>query len=217
MTKLDVKHLGRMTYEDAMPLMEELFLKKQQNEIPDTLLVLEHDPVITRGRKIKDQVLPMQNQIAKQGVQVINADRGGELTYHGPGQIVVYFILELQNHFSGIRDMVTALEDSLIDFLKNHNVIAETKPDHPGIWVNEKKVASLGLRVSRGFTKHGIALNVKNDLQIYQLFQPCGLSGNTMTSMEVLFGRSISDDEYQTFEHELVQSFLARFRLKTHS
>jgi len=171
---MDVQHLGVMSYDTAMVLMNTLHQQRVDGQIADTILILEHPAVITRGRKMQDQPLIWQDKLTAMGVQIRNADRGGELTYHGPGQIVVYFILDLNRYAKGIAEFVKILELALIDFLKERDVVARIQSDHPGIWVEEKKIASLGLRVSGGITKHGIALNVRNDLGVYQWFHPCG-------------------------------------------
>lgn len=208
MTTFTVKNLGLIPYEDAMSIMDDLHAQRKQDAIANTLLVLEHPPVITRGRKLKDVVLPNQNLLEEKGIAVVNADRGGELTYHGPGQIVMYFILNLRECFSGVSDMVRSLENGLIRFFQNYDVNAQTLKGHPGIWVGEKKLASIGLRISEGVTKHGIALNIKNDLEVYRWFHPCGLSGESMTNLETLLHKKISDKEFEDMKLKLCEIFL---------
>lgn len=180
---------GRVSYDDAMRLMEERHALRLAGSASDAIFVLEHDPpVITKGRRLHDVPVPRQEEILARGIQIRQADRGGLLTYHGPGQIVAYFVLRLEDYFTGIGALVQTLEGVLVEFLSRHGVVANTDPAHPGIWVGGKKIASLGLRVERGVTKHGISLNVNNDLRVYDLFDPCGLSGNTMTTLDEAIG-----------------------------
>lgn len=212
---IDVQHLGVVDYDTAMAKMNALHAQRVAGQISDTILILEHPAVITRGRKMQDQPLMAEQQLTELGVQIRNADRGGELTYHGPGQIVVYFILHLQTYAKGIADFVKILELALIDFLQAQGVTARIEADHPGIWVGEKKLASLGLRVSAGITKHGIALNVRNDLSVYQWFAPCGLSGETMTNLEMCLGQKIASESYENLFTKLANTFV-RFLVAPH-
>lgn len=194
--KVDVLHLGLCEYDLAIKKMNEVHRERTQGLREDTLLILEHPPVITRGRRLENRPLEHEDILNQKGIQICNADRGGELTYHGPGQIVVYFIVDVENYTSGIAQFVQLIENSVIHFLKNYGVETHLKCGHPGIWCGEKKLASIGLRVSQGITKHGLALNIKNDLSVYRLFSPCGLDGSTMTHLEEILKRPISDEEY---------------------
>lgn len=173
----------------------------------DTIFLVEHQPVITRGRRLQGQKIPLQDEIEKRGILVCDADRGGLLTYHGPGQIVVYFVVQLNRYAEGIGAFVAHLEAILLDFLKIQGVQASLRPGHPGIWVRDQKIASLGLRVEQGVTRHGVSVNVCNDLSIYQLFDPCGLSGATMTNLQMGLDRKISPDEFQVLKSQLGQLF----------
>lgn len=207
-SKLLVRDLGRVAYDDAMAVMHDLHVARVAGAAPDALLILEHDPpVITKGRRLHDVAIPREGEILKRGIQIRQADRGGLLTSHAPGQIVAYFVLNLEDYFSGIGSLVQALEGVLLGFLARHGVTGRVDPDHPGIWVGHSKIASLGLRVEQGVTKHGISLNVSNDLDIYGLFDPCGLSGNTMTTMEIAAGtKPVS---VQALRSELAECFRA--------
>lgn len=186
---IDIKKLGLVSYDDAEQLMRELHGQRVAGFINDTLLVLQHHPVITRGRQLKDVSIDFDPMLKTMGVEIRHADRGGLLTYHGPGQIVVYFILKVQDYFKGVGDMVRAIEDTLIDFLKSLNVAAGLKESCPGIWVGGKKIGSVGFRIARDVTTHGIALNVVNGLEVYNHFKPCGLLGSTMTNLREVSGR----------------------------
>jgi lipoate-protein ligase B len=210
MAEIQIRNLGLISYDNAMSVMEDLHSERCQNRIPDTILVLEHFPVITKGRRLQDQKIPREDEIAASGIQIRQADRGGLLTYHGPGQIVVYFILRLDEYFDGISTMVALIESTLKDFFSTQRVVAETVADHPGIWVQGRKIASLGLRVASGVTKHGISVNFSNDLSAYSLFDPCGLSGTTMTNLENVTGRKLTLKDLRQLEWSLVHDFQHR-------
>lgn len=201
-----IQNLGKMAYAEALQIMEDLHAKRKQGG-DDVILVVEHPAVITRGRKLAGQTLPMQHQIEEQGIAVFDADRGGELTYHGPGQVVVYFIMNINDRFKGVKDMVTSLEAILIAFLLGFDVIAALQDGHPGIWVDDKKIASIGLRISKNVTKHGIALNVCNDMGVYKLFSPCGLQGSVMTNLSEQLGREIDAKEFEEIKLGLAEFF----------
>lgn len=208
---LVIKNLKLISYPDAMQIMDAMHAERVQNLCEDTLLVLEHNPVITKGRRLTDVTIPNEDQIRARGIAICQTDRGGLLTYHAPGQIVVYFILRLTDSFHGISELVAALEVGIQKFLSDLGVQSQIKKDHPGIWVGERKVASLGLRVADGVTKHGIALNVSNDMSAYALFDPCGLAGNTMTSLEEILTRKISDEEKEEWKKKLALIFCNGF------
>lgn len=190
--------------------MENLHTQCRKGLAPSTLLVLQHPPVITKGRRLAGVKIPREDEIISNGIQIREADRGGLLTYHGPGQIVIYFILELTKYFDGISGMVSLIENTLLEFLLEHGVCGEIRQGHPGVWVGERKIASLGLRIQDGVTKHGLALNVCNDLNVYNLFDPCGLSGATMTKLELVSGREISHKDFLVIETQLTALFEKR-------
>lgn len=215
MKNLEIKHLGLIDYDEAMALMADLHGKRCLNQMADTILVLEHHPVITKGRRIHSERIPFEDKIESQGIQIRPANRGGLLTYHGPGQIVVYFVLRLEDHFDGVSSFVCHLERCLQAFLKqNFAIESRVDPDHPGIWVGPQKIASLGLRVSQGVTSHGVALNVSNDLSVYQLFSPCGLSSQTMTNLESILKTSLDKTEFEKISDHLGESFGISLRIK---
>lgn len=209
--QINVKNLGLISYDDAMKIMADLHAKRCRNECPDTLLVLQHTPVITKGRRLHDQEIPFHPKIHEMGVEIRNADRGGLLTYHGPGQIVVYFIVKFSDYFAGSLDMVKTIELGLIDFLKEQGIESRIVPEHPGIWVKNKKVCSIGLRVTDGVTSNGIALNVCNDMGVFRLFDPCGMSGDCMTSMQEILSRLIDTKDTNDMGLRLAQKFVERF------
>lgn len=207
MAEIQIKNLGLVSYDNAMEIMEDLHADRIRGAGVDTLLVLEHFPVITKGRRLIDVKIPNEEAIVARGIQIRQADRGGLLTYHGPGQIVLYFILKLEDYFDGVAGMVAMIEKTLQGFLATQGVLANVVKDHPGLWVNGFKIASLGLRVSQGVTKHGLSLNLMNDLVVYNLFDPCGMSGQSMTNFEKVTERSLGLKDFHTLEWQLVHSF----------
>lgn len=208
---INIQNLGLIAYDPAMKIMADIHAKRCRDECPDTLLVLEHTPVITKGRRLHDQEISFHPKITEMGVEIRNADRGGLLTYHGPGQIVVYFIVKFSDYFAGALDMVKTIEQGLIDFLKDNGIDAHIVPEHPGIWVGDKKVCSIGLRVTDGVTSNGIALNVCNDMEVFKLFDPCGMSGDTMINMQTILGRPIDGKDVNGMGMKLAGKFINRF------
>jgi lipoyl(octanoyl) transferase len=211
---IDIQNLGLIAYDPTMKIMADLHAKRCRNECSDTLLVLEHTPVITKGRRLHDQEIPFNPKIHEMGVEIRNADRGGLLTYHGPGQIVVYFVVKFSDYFAGSMDMVKTIEMGLVDFLKDYGIESHTIEEHPGIWVGNKKVCSIGLRVTDGVTSNGIALNVCNDMDIFKLFDPCGMSGDVMVNMQTILGRRIDSKDVNGMGMRLAGRFIERFERK---
>ncbi len=180
MAELWVTQLGRVPYADGLALQEEVRARRQAGEIPDTLLLLEHPPVYTRGRRTLPADLPMGDDwYRSQGIEVHDVDRGGRVTYHGPGQIVGYPIM-------GIGDVVEYLrvmERALIQALADEGVEAQIRDGLTGVWVDDRKIGSIGVHVQRGVTTHGFAINVDNDLQPFEWVVPCGIENVRMTSL----------------------------------
>lgn len=194
-----------------MTLMGDLHGKRVRGEIQDTLLLLQHHPVISKGRRLQGQSIPNEKKIREQGIEIQETDRGGLLTYHGPGQIVFYFIFEVNRYFDGVSMMVHGIEDVVLAYLKGLNVEAGLKEDHPGIWVGSDKIGSVGFRVTDGVTKHGLSLNVDSDLGVYNLFDPCGLSGACMSSVAKCLKRSIPVSEVEKMGEDLAGTFHQAF------
>jgi lipoate-protein ligase B len=205
--KLKISHLGRLSHDDAMMQMYEVHEQVLRGRSDGELLIVEHEPVITKGRRLKDHVIAFHEEISKRQVVIRDVDRGGLLTFHGPGQIIVYFVLRVHDYFQGVRELVSYLEEVLIAVLADHNIVAHKHSEFPGVWVGDHKLASIGLRVTAGVTTHGISLNVNNDLSIYNYFEPCGLSGEVMTNMETVLGNSLSRDMYDALAQQLGQKF----------
>jgi len=181
---LTVIDCGIAGYDEILKQQNELHEKRQAGEIPDTVLIVEHPPVITLGaRQTANRLLANPDELAQQGIHCVQIRRGGGATAHNPGQLVFYPILDLHARALGIGEYIRTLEDIGIELLRQVNVAAERKKGFPGLWVEPRKIASIGVRVSRQVTYHGMAINIQNDLQIFAHFVPCGLDGVDMTSV----------------------------------
>ncbi len=177
-------HLGLVPYRDALAIQEQIRARRQEDELPDTLLLLEHPPVYTRGRRSGAEDLPLGEDFYRaKGIDVISVDRGGRLTYHSPGQLVGYPIMRIDDVHSYLRTM----EHAIIAALAQAGVQARSRHhegiDYTGVWVHDRKIASIGVHVSRGVTTHGFAVNVSNDLEPFSWVVACGLPDVTMTSL----------------------------------
>ena len=180
MAELWVAQAGRIPYLEAVELQTQLRLRRQAGEIPDTLLLLEHPPVYTRGRRTLPADLPMgEDWYRMQGIEVHDTSRGGRVTYHGPGQIVGYPIMAIDDVIAYLRTM----ESAMIAALADEGVEARMRDGLTGVWVGERKIGSIGVHVSRGVTMHGFAINVDGDLQPWEWIVPCGIDHVRMTSL----------------------------------
>ncbi len=189
MSDLLVCHLGTVEYRAAVTLQETLRERVRTGELPEVMLLLEHPPTYTLGRRTREGDLPLGEQWARaQGIDVVKTDRGVKLTYHGPGQLVGYPILRTDDVLAHLR----ALEGGLIAALADEGVEARRREgrDHTGVWVQDRKIASIGVHVSRGITTHGFAVNVDNDLAPFTWAIPCGLPDVAMTSLAAETGRA---------------------------
>src|ERR1700733_3192383 len=184
MDELWTCHLGLVPYSDGVRIQETLRERRQAGALPDTLLLLEHPPVYTRGRRSGAEDLPFGEDFYRaKGIDVVSTDRGGRLTYHGPGQLVGYPIMRIHDVHKYLRTM----EEAIIPALADAGVTARSRHeegiDYTGVWVQDRKIASIGVHVSRGVTTHGFAVNVENDLDPFSCVVACGLPDVTMTSL----------------------------------
>lgn len=177
-----VRELGLRDYPSTWQAMR-YFTDHRTPESPDELWLLQHHPVFTQGQSGKAEHLLFPGDIP-----VVQADRGGQVTYHGPGQLVVYLLLDVRQLDIGVRALVTLIEDSLVDTLASYGVTAAAKPEAPGVYVEGAKIASLGLRIRNGRSFHGLALNVDMDLEPFRRINPCGYAGLAMTQLRDLVG-----------------------------
>lgn len=186
---LHARWLGRIDYDQAHALQKRLVEERAADEIGDQILLLEHPAVLTLGRQSDpSHILADAGQLADRGIQVKHVERGGEVTYHGPGQLVAYPIVHLHERGLLLRPFVRALEEALIQTCAAHGVMAGRRDGHPGCWCDPngaapRKIGALGLRVERGVTYHGIALNLTVDLRDFDLIDPCGMPGVVSTSI----------------------------------
>ncbi|HYS52720.1 MAG TPA: lipoyl(octanoyl) transferase LipB [Thermoanaerobaculia bacterium] len=194
MTRLcELRNLHLVTYENAMHLQQRLVALRQDNAIPDQLLLLEHPPVITLGRGGDNtNLLATPEALRAQGVRFYETTRGGDITYHGPGQIVGYPILHLGEGNRDVRKYVTKLEEVLIRTVAEFGITATRAEGKRGIWVGDDKIAAIGVRIARWVTSHGFALNVNTNLDHFRLITPCGIQGRGVTSIANEVGREIA-------------------------
>ena len=199
---MDVRRLGVLGYQAALDLQQELVERRRGDEIPDQLLLLEHPPVITLGvkaRNSRSHVLESDESLASRGVGVFDTGRGGDVTYHGPGQLVGYPIFNLKPDRCDVHRYVRDLEEALIRAVGAFGISGRRVPGLTGVWVGaegaEEKLAAIGVRISRWITSHGFALNVNTRLEHFGLIVPCGISDRGVTSMERLLGHPVPMDE----------------------
>jgi len=191
-----VEQLGLVEYADGLGLQRDRVAARKAGVIPDTLILLEHPHVYTLGRNAKkDNILLSTEQLAGRGVQVFEIDRGGDVTYHGPGQLVGYPILDLSQHRRDIAWYMRSLEDALIAVAGDYGIEAGRLADAPGVWVGNDKLAAMGVHISRWVTSHGFAFNVNTDLRYFDWIVPCGLRDKGVTSLQKLLGQRVEMDE----------------------
>ncbi|WP_165674837.1 lipoyl(octanoyl) transferase LipB [Metapseudomonas otitidis] len=187
--ELIVRRLGLVEYLPTFEAMRRLTAERNE-QTPDEIWLLQHPQVFTQGQAGKAEHL-----LAPGDIPVIQVDRGGQVTYHGPGQLVAYLMLDLRRLGLGVRELVTAMEQSLVDVLATYGIEAAPKADAPGVYVNGDKIASLGLRVSRGCSFHGLALNVDMDMSPFWRINPCGYAGLKMLQLKDLLAQPAPLDE----------------------
>ena len=211
--ELWVCNLGRIPYLEGVALQERLRAARGADELPDTLLMLEHPPVYTKGRRAEAADLPMgEDWYRAQGIDVCDSDRGGRVTYHGPGQLVGYPIMRVER----VADFVETMERAIVAALGDEGIVAAVRPGLTGVWVGDRKIGSIGLHVSRGVTTHGFAINVDNDLQPFEYVVTCGIDGVRMTSVSRETGRAGSFECFRKrMAFRFAESFTHRQRLVT--
>lgn len=192
MIELDVYRLGRMPYVPVWQAMRD-FTDQRDASARDALWVVQHDPVFTQGQAGRAENILMPGDIP-----VVKTDRGGQVTYHGPGQLILYPLLDVRRRKLGVRELVSALENSVIDVLAEQAIEARARPDAPGVYVGEAKIASLGLRIRRGCSFHGVAVNIDMDLSPFARINPCGYAGMAMTQLKELSPKRHALDEVAT-------------------
>ncbi|MDD9880194.1 MAG: lipoyl(octanoyl) transferase LipB [Candidatus Marinimicrobia bacterium] len=206
--KITITDLGQMDYQTAWDYQKETHEKVLNGKAPDTLIFVEHEPVYTLGKNADNNHLL---QSAPDDAKVYNVERGGDITYHGPGQIVGYPILDLHHYQKSISWYMRTLEQVLIDSLATYGIEAGLKEDLTGVWVGDEKIGAQGVRISRWVTMHGFALNVNTDLNYFGGIIPCGIFEYGVTSMEKILGskQDLSDVKYQ-----IIESFTDAFQMQ---
>jgi lipoyl(octanoyl) transferase len=219
-TELLLLDCGTLPYKDAWEVQLRLAERRAEGAIPDVLMLLQHSPVYTRGRRAKAEELPMgEAWYEERGIEILDTDRGGLVTYHGPGQLVAYPIVDLTPLGGDVHEYVRGLERVMIGSLAEHGVPAQTIDGLTGVWTEgpppgpgvvgaAKKIGSIGIHVSKGITTHGLAVNVDNDLQPFEWVVPCGIQGVAMTSIA---GEGGHDATVAAFGETVARHFAAEF------
>ena len=206
---LQFQDLGNAPYQQTWDMQKEMQSQRINNKIDDTVLLVEHEPVYTFGKNANENHL-LQNY--PEDVKVFHVERGGDITFHGPGQLVGYPIIDLHNYKMSISWYMRSLEAVIINTLNHYGIAAEHKKGLTGVWVKEEKIAALGVRISRWVTMHGFALNVNTELHYYDGIIPCGIFEYGVTSMKKLLGTAIKMDELKKL---LIKEFNMVFHCKT--
>ena len=218
--RLTVRDLGRMDYSEAWALQHTLFdpmvERKRNKSIVDEewLLLVEHNPVITLGKHAKASNLLLSDDLLRErGVEVYTIERGGDVTFHGPGQLVAYLIIDLERHHLGVKDYVDLLEESVIRTIEHYGLKGERIEGASGVWIgkgsgSERKICAVGVKCSRFCTMHGIALNVNTDLSFFQMINPCGFVDKGVTSIRQETGRDIDMEEVKRIYSDIFLSLI---------
>ncbi len=191
--QLVIRHYGLQPYETMLNAMHEFTSTRNENTT-DEIWLVEHPPVFTQGQAGKPEHLLLSSNIP-----LVHSDRGGQVTYHGPGQLVAYFLLDIRRKSMGVRELVTNIETLVVDTLRQFGITSYPRADAPGVYVDEKKICSLGLRIRKGCSFHGLALNVNMDLSPFTYINPCGYAGMVMTQTADLNGPSSLSDIIPVF------------------
>lgn len=205
---LEIRRLGRVPYAEGLALQERLRDERLVGKIPDTVLLLEHPDVITFGRSSRPGHAPADEELRRAGYEVFRVNRGGDVTYHGPGQLIGYPILDLEPRGADVHAYLRALEGALIESLADFGIVCGRRSGYTGVWLDERrKIASIGVGMRRWVTMHGFALNVDCDLGRFRPILPCGLEGVEMTSVEKLLGSADVEAVTARVEAHLVKAF----------
>ena len=206
-TKIDIQDLGKLLYKKTWNYQKDLLKKRSNNEINDTLILVEHEPVFTLGKNADENHI-LQN--CPDNIKTYHIERGGDVTYHGPGQLVGYPIIELRNYKKSISWYMRSLEQVIIDTLFDYNITANRKKGLTGVWCNNEKIAALGVRVSRWITMHGFSLNIDPNLNHYKNIIPCGIFEHGVTSMSGVLNKTV---DYEHVKKTIIKKFLYQFSI----
>lgn len=211
---VNIVYLGNIEYEKALKLQEKMLLLRQQNQIADTLLLLEHQPVLTLGRRgVYSNILLSKDELAEMGISVYEISRGGDVTYHGPGQIVGYPIMDLNNYGRNIKEFVWNIEEVFIKLLREeYDILAGREENkYTGVWVGNRKITAIGIAVKHWVTMHGFAFNVNTQLEHFKWIVPCGLTDRSVTSLKQIVGH---DMDFGKLNKQVAEYFCKVFDVK---
>ncbi len=208
---IDSKFLGRQGFNKTWKLQRSLADKRLNGLIPDTLLFVEHDPVFTIGRSGSENNILFNSGDTRDKIPVVHIDRGGDITFHGPGQLIGYPVLKLTNYYADLHRYLRDLEEVIIRTLADYGIESERRDGLTGVWVHSKKIASIGVKVTRWITYHGFALNVNTDLSYFEMINPCGIADCVTTSIKELTGAIQSlDDVARALESRFSDVFIPK-------
>lgn len=209
MGKLNIVKLGKIEYSSALEIQESILALRQRNEIEDTLLLLEHPPVLTLGKRGEYRnILLSREELLQRGVKVFEVNRGGDVTYHGPGQLVGYPVVDLKDRNKSIKDYVYKIEDVFISLLKEEYGIEARRDEreYTGVWVGNSKITAIGVAVKKWVTMHGFAFNINTSLEHFSWINPCGITDRGVTSLQKLVGHELDMESM----YELVIKYFCR-------
>ncbi len=204
--KLEIKKSKKpIKYEDAIKLMEERLFDIHENKSKDLIWILEHKDIYTAGTSYT------KSEILDKSIKIIKTNRGGKITYHGPGQLICYFVIDLKKKRKDIRKFISSIEKTIIDTLKFYNIDSFADKNNIGIWYNNKskiqKVAAIGVRVSKWIAYHGFSININNDLKKYDAIIPCGIKDKGMTNLN-----EIKNQNYKNIENKIIENFISNLK-----
>ena len=192
-------------YEDAIRLMEKRLVEIDQNKSNDLIWILEHEDIYTAGTSFNE------NEIIDKSIKILKTNRGGKITYHGPGQLICYFVIDLKKGKKDIRKFISIIEKTIIDTLKYYKIDTFPDKDNVGVWYNDdskiKKIAAIGVRVSKWIAYHGFSININNDLNRYNAIIPCGIRDKGVTNL-----KNIKDQDYKGIENKLIENFISNLK-----
>jgi lipoyl(octanoyl) transferase len=194
---MPVKFLGKQPYQDCFNAMK-IFTQNRTESTTDEIWVVEHPPVYTQGLNGKPEHLLSSN------IETVQTDRGGQVTYHGEGQLIIYLLIDLRRASLGVKELVHIMEQAIINFLADYQIQANAREDAPGVYVKQQKIASLGLKIKKHCSYHGLALNIDMDLSPFQLINPCGLQGMQMTQLKEQINKNVKPPSKNIVEKQLL-------------
>lgn len=199
--------LGLIDYEEAYTAQKELVRLRKLGEIEDSFIFAEHYPVFTIGRTGRiENLLDTEERLSEKGIKVLRVDRGGDITFHGPGQLVVYPIVDLKDRGSDLHRYLRDLEEFIMELLKKYSVCGQRLPGKTGVWVEDRKIASIGIAASGWVTFHGFALNINTDLEFFSMINPCGMKHVRMTSLAQILDRKVTMIDVKKKIEELIHA-----------